>query len=98
MARDGFKIFDSDTHVGPYLDGLEPYLAGEEKAKLAGWEPYRSKRAGHVTYTKGQRHYRRRLGSAQAEETSGTYMAGYTGVKRERAVSPRVDEDPAARI
>ena len=98
MARNGFKIFDSDTHVGPYLDVLEPYLAQSEKAKLAGWDQYRTTRAGHVTYTKGQRHYRRRLGSARSEDTSGAYMAGYTGVKRERAVSPRVDEDPAARI
>ena len=34
MARNGFKIFDSDTHVGPYLDVLEKYLADAEKSKL----------------------------------------------------------------
>ena len=27
MARDGFKIFDSDTHVGPSMNVLDPYLA-----------------------------------------------------------------------
>lgn len=26
MAKNGFKIFDTDTHVGPYLDVLEKYL------------------------------------------------------------------------
>ena len=96
--RNGFKIFDSDTHVGPQMDVLESYLSPSEKAELAVWEPYLTRRSGHLAYTKGQRHYRRRLGSAQGEETSGGYMAGYTGVKRERAVSPRVDEDPGARI
>src|SRR5262249_6796861 len=83
---------------GPYLEVLEPYLAQEDKARLEAWAPYRSTRAGHVIYTKGQRHYPRRLGSAEAQETSGAYMAGYTGVKRDRPGSPRVDEDPAARI
>ena len=78
--RNGFKIFDSDTHVGPHMDVLDPYLSASDKARLAGWEPYLSRRSGHVTYTKGQRHYRRRLGAARGEETSGGYMAGYTGV------------------
>ena len=26
MARNGFKIFDSDTHVGPYMEVLEKYI------------------------------------------------------------------------
>jgi len=25
MAKNGFKIFDSDTHVGPFVDVLDPY-------------------------------------------------------------------------
>src|SRR5262249_23546635 len=48
--------------------------------------------------TKGQRHYRRRLGVAEADAASAGYMAGFTGVKRSRDPSPRVDADPAARI
>ena len=31
MARDGFKIFDSDTHVGPSMNVLDKYLAAAEK-------------------------------------------------------------------
>ena len=27
MARDGYRIFDSDTHVGPDAAILEPYLS-----------------------------------------------------------------------
>ena len=40
MARDGFRIFDSDTHVGPSMNVLDPYLAAAEKARLADWEKY----------------------------------------------------------
>jgi predicted TIM-barrel fold metal-dependent hydrolase len=99
MARGGFRIFDSDTHVGPVMDVLEKYLAEADKAKLAAWEPHRTaNKRGHVTYTKGQRRYRRRLGTGRPEDTPGGYMAGFTGVKREREVSPLVDHDPAERI
>ena len=99
MTRNGFRVFDSDTHVGPYMDVLSKYLSEAENATLAQWED--SKRVdahGRITYTRGQRHYRRRLGEADAETTPGGYMAGFTGVRREKAVSPRVDHDPAARI
>jgi hypothetical protein len=99
MARDGYRIFDSDTHVGPDAAILERYLSQTEKERLAGWAAYRSTgRFGHVTYTKGQRTYRRRLGDAERDQAPAGYMAGFTGVAREREPSPRVDADPAARI
>ena len=99
MARNGYKIFDSDTHVGPVMDVLEKHLASAEKAKLPGWEQFKAtNKGGHVTYTKGQRRYRRRLGTAKPEETPGGYMAGFTGVKKKKEVSPLVDQDPAERI
>jgi 2-methylisocitrate lyase-like PEP mutase family enzyme/predicted TIM-barrel fold metal-dependent hydrolase len=99
MARDGYRIFDSDTHVGPDAAILSAYLSAAEKERLAGWEPYRSTgRFGHVTYTRGQRQYRRRLGDARPDEAPAGYMAGFTGVKRTREPSPKVDADPAARI
>ncbi len=54
MARDGYRIFDSDTHVGPDAAILSAYLSAAEKDRLAGWAPYKSRdRHGHVTYTKG---------------------------------------------
>jgi len=99
MARDGYRIFDSDTHVGPDAAILDRYLSQAEKDRLVGWERYRATgRNGHVTYTKGQRRYRRKLGTATPEESPGGYMAGFTGVARERQPSPLVDADPAARI
>ncbi len=42
MARDGYRIFDSDTHVGPDAAILEAYLSRAEKDRLAGWAQYRA--------------------------------------------------------
>ncbi len=99
MARDGYRIFDSDTHVGPDALILEPYLSAADRERLARWAPYRATgRSGRVTYTKGERQYRRKLGAAAPDAASAGYMAGFTGVARERQPSPQVDADPAARI
>ena len=99
MAKDGHRIFDSDTHVGPYMEVLEKYLTANEKTRLAGWESHKAlNQRGQQTYTKGQRAYRRRLGDAQADQAPAGYMAGFTGVARARDPSPRVDHDPAERI
>src|SRR6516162_6282078 len=99
MARDGFRIFDSDTHVGPSMNVLDHYLAAAEKAWLADWEKWKdtNPRTGRVTYTKGGRSYQRRLGTAAAETGPARYMAAFTGANRARP-SPRVDDDPAERI
>jgi predicted TIM-barrel fold metal-dependent hydrolase len=99
MARDGYRIFDSDTHVGPDASILRRYLSAAEKDRLAGWAEYESRdRHGRVTYTRGQRRYRRRLGAAAPDMAPAGYMAGFTGVKRSREPSPQVDADPGARI
>lgn len=100
MAKDGFKIFDSDTHVGPFVDVLDSHLSDEAKEKLADWEEFKTAhhKTGHVTYTKGQRKYRRRLGTAEADDTPARYMAGFTGPKRSRNPNPEGDVDPALRI
>jgi uncharacterized protein len=99
MARDGFRIFDSDTHVGPDARILAGYLSQAEKDRLRDWDAYKSQgRSGQVTYTKGQRRYRRRLGAAEPDQAPSGYMAGFTGVKRSREPSPLVDADPGERI
>src|SRR5918993_2299218 len=99
MAKNGYKIFDSDTHVGPYMEVLDKYLTDSERKRLGGWDQYKTiNKRGQETYTKGQRVYRRRLGDAEADQAPAGYMAGFTGVKREREPSPRVDADPAERI
>ena len=99
MAKDGYKIFDSDTHVGPLMNVLDPFMTDAEKKKLEGWAEYKTiNNKGDVTYNRGQRRYRRKLGTAKADATPGGYMAGFTGVAKKREVSPRVDADAAERI
>src|ERR1700676_692264 len=99
MARGGYKFFDTDAHVGPYVDVLEPWLTAEDKARLAGWEQFRTtNKNGHISYNKGQRVYQRRLYSETGETAPSGYMAGFTGVKRGREISPDVDRSSAARI
>jgi hypothetical protein len=34
VARDGLRIFDADTHVGPSMDVIERYLSAAERAAL----------------------------------------------------------------
>ena len=102
MAKNGFKIFDSDTHVGPFVDILEKYFDSETKEKLKDWEEYKTAhfRTGHVTYLKGQRKYRRQLGQAAAAAPSedDRYMAGFQAAYKGRKPNLKVDDDPAARI
>ena len=94
MARNGYKIFDSDTHVGPlHGSARRRIMTDAEKHALAGWEEYKAveqERATSLT-TKGQRRYRRRLGNAKADARSqaDTWRAS-PACKREReAVAAR---------
>ena len=99
MAKDGYKIFDSDTHVGPLMNVLDPFMTDAERSKLAAWSEFKViNKKGDITYNRGQRRYRRKLGTAQPDVNPGGYMTGFTGVAKKRAVSPLVDADAAERI
>ena len=105
MPKNGFRIFDTDTHVGPSMDVLEQYMSASEREKLEPFAQYRSanKRTGQVTYRMGARKYERRLGRAEAglnesENRNGGYMAGFTGAHKGREPIPAVDHDVHSRI
>ncbi len=99
MAKNGYKVFDSDTHVGPVMEVLDKYIGAAEKEKLKGWEAFKStSKHGLSNYNKGQRVYRRRLGTAAAEATPAGYMAGFTGPQTDRKPHPDVDIDVKTRI
>jgi predicted TIM-barrel fold metal-dependent hydrolase len=100
MAKNGFKVFDSDTHVGPAMEVLERYIGQNEKSRLAGWDRFKNtNKRGISTYTKGARTYRRRLGLAQPDPNASTgYTAGFTGPSSTRKPNPTVDVDVSARI
>src|SRR5438445_4166702 len=50
--RDGFKIFDSDTHLNPMAETLEPYFDAAMRKRLPEWEsckvPFRVGWAGEI--------------------------------------------------
>ena len=86
MARGGYKFFDTDAHVGPYIDVLEPYLTADDKARLAAWEQYPDDQQERTRVLQqgpadlsAPALYRNR-GSSPAG-----YMAGFTGVNRGEA-------------
>ncbi len=99
MAKDGYKIFDSDTHVGPIINVLDPFMSDAERKRLEGWSEFRVvNKKGDITYNRGQRRYRRKLGTAAADTAPAGYMEGFTGVAKKREVTPLCDADAAERI
>src|SRR6185369_2346867 len=99
MARNGYKIFDADTHVRPDAELLRPRLSNSAQAKLAQYEKFKAKnKDGAVTYLMGERSYKRRLGlSADAAPPKDEYMSGY---KRHQHGKPNslCEQDPSVRI
>ena len=99
MARNGYKIFDADTHVRPDADLLEPYLSAAARDKLAQYEKYKARnKDGAVTYLMGERKYKRRLGLASdAAPQKKEYMSGYKRHQHGKP-NPLCERDPAVRI
>ena len=100
MAKNGYKIFDSDTHVGPSADILERYMSAAERERLKGFEEFRAenRRTGHTTYNFNTRKYTRRIGEPDAREADPReYMTGFTARHRQ-APNPRIEDDPAERL
>jgi predicted TIM-barrel fold metal-dependent hydrolase len=97
MARNGYLIFDSDTHVGPNMDVLDPYLSAKEHELLESISQYRRGNR----YMIGERKYDRRLGDAEPKPADpNAYMSGlFTGgSKRSKQPARDGDANPAARI
>jgi predicted TIM-barrel fold metal-dependent hydrolase len=107
MARNGYRIFDADTHVGPVMEALNPWLGEEVKSRLPAWDAkkklnvHKGGYEGHTTYTIGERSYRRKLGNAEAY-TDKTTLAGAPAIRSSpvdiRKPSAEVQTDPAVRI
>jgi len=99
MARNGFKIFDADTHVRPDADLLQPYLDVDMRAKLNQFDRYKAtNKEGAVTYLMGTRHYQRRLGAADEDAPENKeYMSGYKRHQHGKP-DPLCERDPAVRI
>jgi predicted TIM-barrel fold metal-dependent hydrolase len=101
--RDGFKVYDADTHVMPLAEVLEQYVDPSFRPRLAELAPYRVP-AGKTAdgayqlhrYSVQRRFYRRILGEAGPHPT----FTGRGGTRRgTKAPRPGVQDDqPANRV
>ncbi|HXC29862.1 MAG TPA: hypothetical protein VNV38_18045, partial [Stellaceae bacterium] len=76
--KDGFRVYDTDTHIDPGADVLEKYVDPAFRARLDDLAPYRAKVKSRTvdggertTYHFEQRLYERTLGEAAASPGSG---------------------------
>ena len=100
MVKNGYKIFDSDTHVGPQADILAQYMTAGDLERLKAFDGFlrKSSTTGHSTYNFNTRSYTRRLGQPEAQESDPReYMTGFTGQHR-RPPNPLQEDDRAERI
>ena len=100
MAVNGYKIFDSDTHVGPSADILERYMSAADRDKLGEFAEFQriNRKTGHKTYNFNTRQYTRRLGDSEARPPkAGEYLTGFTAQHRQPP-NVLVEDDPAERI
>jgi len=99
MARNGYKIFDADTHVRPDAELLEPYLSAAMHEQLKQFAAHRAtNKDGNVTYLMGEREYKRRLGAlVGAPPDAKEYMSGYKRHQHGKP-NPLCERDAAVRI
>ena len=71
--KNGFRVYDADTHVSPTAEVLERYVDPGFRPRLAELAPYRQPTSeGLHHYSFGRKFYRRVLGEvAPREDFSG---------------------------
>jgi predicted TIM-barrel fold metal-dependent hydrolase len=98
--KNGFRVYDADTHVNPAAEVLEQYIDPSFRPRLAELAPYRvplSRAAdgpGSLhNYRVGTKFYRRILGEKAPRETFTGRESNWRGSKMPR---PGVNDDNAA--
>src|SRR6516164_9879227 len=98
--RNGFQVYDSDTHVNPAAEVLERYVDPDFRARLPELVPYRFAVGqgavggveGSHNYRVGTKYYRRVLGESAPRETFTGRETRWMGSKMPR---PGVQDDQA---
>src|SRR5215471_19453069 len=110
MARDGYRIFDADTHIIEPAEPIEAYLSSGDKARLAALGPLVGRgpaKGGMSRYQVGKRPgLNRRLGSHEKVEPARAHSRGLKDGGTPWEVrwqgppfpSDRVSFDPHARV
>lgn len=84
--RDGFKIYDSDTHPSPMAETLEPYFDAAMRKRLPEWESCK----GPIRAVGRRKFSNRRIATATSSKNdpAGARSCGFWE-KRESNSSPR---------
>jgi predicted TIM-barrel fold metal-dependent hydrolase len=97
--KNGFRVYDADTHVNPAAEVLERYVDPSFRPRLAELAPYRLPISREVdgsgglhNYRVGTKFYRRVMGEAAPRETFSGRESRWRGSKMPR---PGVQDDQA---
>src|SRR5580704_12672632 len=92
--RNGFRVYDADTHVSPSAEILERYVDPAFRARLPELAAYRhAAEDGAHSYSFGRKFYRRVLGEAAPCDTFTGRESRWRGSKLPR---PGVQDSDAA--
>ena len=97
--KDGFRVYDTDTHINPAAEILDHYVDPEFRARLPELNAYRAQ-AGQAANGSGPQHnyrvgmkaYRRFLGETEPREGFTSRDSKWMGSRRPR---PGVQDDQA---
>src|SRR5271168_4078245 len=93
IMKNGFHVYDADTHVNPAAEVLERYVDPSFRPRLAELAPYRQASGeGRHHYGFGRKFYRRVLGEAAPRGTFTGRESQWRGGKLPR---PGVQDDQA---
>src|SRR5579884_297389 len=83
--RNGYRVYDADTHVSPSAEVLERYIDPGFRSRLAGLGRYRHATGdGLHSYSFGRKYYRRVLGEAAPRADFTGRESRWRGGKRPR--------------
>jgi predicted TIM-barrel fold metal-dependent hydrolase len=97
--KNGFRVYDSDTHINPAAEVLDKYVDPEFRPRLPELAPYRAPIGRGVdgpteyhNYRTGMKFYRRILGEAAPRENFSGRDSKWMGSRRPR---PGIQDDQA---
>jgi predicted TIM-barrel fold metal-dependent hydrolase len=90
--KNGFRVYDADTHVNPAAEVLERYVDPGFRPRLNELAPYRAPAGGLHNYRVGTKFYRRVLGEAAPRESFTGRESRWRGDKLPR---PGTQDDRA---
>ena len=102
--KNGFQVYDSDTHINPAAEVLDKYVDPDFRARLPELAPYRAAVGRGVegpsefhNYRTGTKYYRRILGEEAPRENFTGRDSKWMGTKRPRPESRTIRRKTASR-